>query len=103
MVFFDNPEVEPPHPFEYDAVYRLIGAQGREQAGRNAGLRSTTPTRRAAGPPNDGQRMRNYTERYELRRCRKHPAMAHEARNGNWTRRYATDGQQPPAPHEPAG
>src|SRR6476620_7990407 len=35
-IFFNNAGVSPENKFEYDAIYRLIHATGREHAGQNA-------------------------------------------------------------------
>ena len=67
--------MEPVCDYTYDAIYRLIEANGREHIGQTASrLRSadgTGATIDFAGladliaHPNDLQAMRNYTEQYE--------------------------------------
>jgi RHS repeat-associated protein len=89
-IFFNNAVVSPNTRYEYDALYRLMRAEGREHAGQ---LADTQPDHQDVPVmplphPNDGQAMRNYTERYEYDGVGNILAMIHAATNGNWTRRY---------------
>ena len=71
-LFFANQQVDPVGLYTYDAVYRLIEAQGRESIGQSAlqlGLPQTTyrdyPYAGLGSQPFDPKAVRNYTERYE--------------------------------------
>lgn len=90
-IFFDNTVVSPNTEYEYDPLYRLIQADGREHAGQGAnGQRDHTDIPRMPLPhPNNGQAMRNYTERYDYDEVGNIEKMIHQATNGNWTRHYA--------------
>ncbi|AGP39429.1 RHS repeat domain-containing protein [Sorangium cellulosum] len=90
-VFFNNDVVSPSAQYEYDAVYRLIEATGREHAG---GL-SDAPRDQNDLPiqslphPNDTQALRNYTEQYVYDAVGNLLRMVHQAGTGSWTRWYA--------------
>ena len=90
-IFFNNAVVSPNTQYEYDALYRLNRANGREHAGQGAcAQRDHTDIPRMPLPhPNDGQAMRNYVERYEYDDVGNILKMIHQATNGNWTRHYA--------------
>jgi YD repeat-containing protein len=94
-VFFDNEVVSPSNQYEYDAIYRLIRAEGREHAGQNADTqRNHTDLPRVSLPhANDANALRPYTEEYEYDAVGNILTMLHRATNGNWTRHYeyATD------------
>jgi RHS repeat-associated protein len=74
-VYFRNQRVEPSNDYVYDALYRLIQAQGREHLGQGGapiahshddGGRTGLLSADAAGrfSPNDGSAMGTYVERY---------------------------------------
>jgi RHS repeat-associated protein len=89
-IFFNNAVVSPNTRYEYDALYRLMRAEGREHAGQLADTQrdhQDVPVM-PLPHPNNGQAMRNYTERYEYDGVGNILAMIHAATNGNWTRRY---------------
>ncbi|NES18675.1 MAG: toxin [Symploca sp. SIO3E6] len=89
-VFFNNAVVSPNTRYEYDAIYRLLRAEGREHAGQQGNSQpdhEDVPVM-PLPHPNDVQAMRNYTERYEYDGVGNILAMIHGATNGNWTRRY---------------
>ena len=90
-IFFNNAVVSPSTRYEYDALYRLTRAEGREQAGQNADVQRnhTDLPRRNVPHGNDAQAMRLYTERYEYDAVGNILRMIHQARDANWTRRYA--------------
>jgi RHS repeat-associated protein len=110
-IYFSNSVVSPTCRYEYDALYRLIRAEGREHIGQGAqpqvdyddSLRMNRPL------PNDGQAMRRYVERYEYDPVGNILEMIHEANSsGSWTRRYAYDPnsnhlQSTSAPGDPDG
>ena len=92
-IYFNNQVVTAGNDYTYDAIYRLINAQGREHIGQTAnpqpeydwndGLRVNLPH------PNDGKAMRRYAERYEYDAVGNFLKMIHQAVNGSWTRRYS--------------
>lgn len=92
-IFFNNQVVSPNSGYTYDALYRLVGASGREHIGQ-----ATTATvdwddsaRMGFSVPlaNDTQAMRNYTEAYEYDPVGNLLALSHTASGGNWTRTYS--------------
>lgn len=99
-VFFDNSVVEPHTRYEYDALYRLIFAEGREHAGQ-AGLNHPVHrpewkpqydfndiTRRQLAHPQDGSAMRNYSEQYFYDQTGNLLRMHHHAGENRWSRLY---------------
>jgi RHS repeat-associated protein len=99
-VYFDGQVVSPSTEYQYDALYRLIEAKGREHIGQttsqppetNPGLKphydSNDWTRRNLPHPNQAEAMRNYTEAYEYDAVGNILAMIHRATGSDWTRRY---------------
>ncbi|MGC1121820.1 MAG: SpvB/TcaC N-terminal domain-containing protein [Candidatus Methanofastidiosia archaeon] len=89
-VFFDNAMVSPDAQYKYDALYRLIQADGREHAGQTSGMQRdhTDFPRMVLHHPNNGQAMRRYTEKYEYDEVGNISLMVHQAIDGNWTRQY---------------
>jgi RHS repeat-associated protein len=89
-VFFNNQVVNPSGKYEYDALYRLVKAEGREHADQNG---NNQPNHRdiprmPLPHANDTQALRRYTEQYEYDTVGNILKMIHQAVNGNWTRRY---------------
>ena len=85
-VYFGGAVVTATQRYEYDALYRLTNAEGREHAGQNA----TQPTEFGASPslhPQDGTAMRTYAEQYVYDVVGNILQMQHTAASGNWTRR----------------
>ena len=94
-VFFRNQRVEPRSQYEYDALYRLIEATGRENyrsngAPKGYGQVEDMPTHNFGSADNA---LRNYTQRYEYDPAGNFITMQHFADGGSWTRHYTT------APH----
>ncbi|WHZ29750.1 MAG: insecticidal toxin complex protein [Nitrospira sp.] len=89
-VYFKNSVVTPDNDYEYDAIYRLITATGREHIGQVSQPETTWDDefRVKLQHPQNGQAMRRYTERYEYDPVGNFHRMIHQAANGNWTRRY---------------
>ncbi|HEX8186237.1 MAG TPA: RHS repeat-associated core domain-containing protein, partial [Blastocatellia bacterium] len=89
-VYFNNQVVTPDNDYTYDAVYRLIAAQGREHIGQAAEPQTTWDDKfQVRLPhPNNGQAMRRYAERYEYDEAGNFLQLAHQATNGNWARSY---------------
>jgi RHS repeat-associated protein len=89
-VFFNNQVVNPSGKYEYDALYQLVKAEGREHAGQKG---NNQPDHRdiprmPLPHANDAQALRRYTEQYEYDAVGDILKMIHQALNGNWTRRY---------------
>lgn len=94
---YNNQAVQPVSDYNYDAVYRLVRAQGREHIGQTAfdfaplednydyrdypfiGLRPSA---------NDPKAMRTYTEEYYYDEVGNIHRMRHTAAGGDWTRFY---------------
>src|SRR5262249_41365785 len=94
-IYFNNQVVTPDNDYTYDAIYRLISAQGREHIGQTSFDFSPSDGNYRDYPfvghqvhSNDGQAMRRYEERYEYDQGGNVLRMVHEAANGNWTRTY---------------
>ncbi|MDC3986510.1 RHS repeat domain-containing protein, partial [Polyangium jinanense] len=89
---FNNGPVEPVWKYEYDALYRLSEATGREHAGQNVDIQQDDggfPLLNVPHP-NDPLALRNYTERYQYDAVGNIEKMIHEVvgLSGSWTRRY---------------
>ena len=91
----NNDVVKPQRMFEYDLLYRLKSATGREHAGQNADVQQDENGFPIVVPPNsnDAQAMRSYVEEYVYDKVGNITQMKHTAGTGSWTRRYevATD------------
>ena len=94
-IYFDNQVVTASAEYEYDAIYRLINATGREHLGQTGG-QVNAPRQPDHDDsfwtnlphPGDGQAMGNYTERYEYDEVGNILKMIHAAVSGSWTRNY---------------
>jgi RHS repeat-associated protein len=98
VVFNDGERVEPVSRYTYDALYRLIEAEGREHAGQTS-YQPTAPRDNDRDYPfqnlpnaNDMQALRNYTERYDYDEVGNILAMIHSVQNGGWNRAYDYEG-----------
>ena len=96
-VFFQNDVVSPSTQYTYDALYRLILAEGREHVGQNPNAQPDHSEIPCMDLPhaNDLQAMRRYRETYEYDRVGNILAMIHRAMVNSqvneppvWTRRY---------------
>ena len=63
-VFHSNTCVTPSADYKYDAVYRLIGATGREHKDQGLQPNWDDNPRFVSGIPNDGKALQNYVETY---------------------------------------
>jgi len=90
-IYFKNQVVTPSNDYVYDAIYRLINAEGREHITQVSRPQTTWDDQfRVHLPhPNDGQAMRRYIERYEYDSVGNFLQLIHQAKNGNWTRSFA--------------
>lgn len=66
-VYFGNLEIRPHCSYEYDTLYRLTQAEGREHAAQNNVQRDGRDFESVIGIPfpNSPEALQNYTERYE--------------------------------------
>ena len=80
--------------YNYDALYRLIEAQGREHIGQNefqalaANLNLRDRPFVGAALTNDLQALRNYTQRYRYDKVGNFQSFGHHTANHGWTRNY---------------
>lgn len=89
--YFRNSVVYPENKYEYDAVYQLKRASGREHAGLGGNAQRTyldLPFIAQLPHLNDPLAVRDYTEYYFYDDCGNIKTMQHVARDANWTRRY---------------
>lgn len=98
--FFSNNVVKPESKFEYDAIYQLQKASGRELAG----LGNSDSQRNNSDVPfinplphvNDVNAVRTYTEQYEYDDLGNITLMKHNAANANWVQRYKYEYEDDP-------
>ncbi len=96
-IFFNNQVVGAHGEYQYDAIYRLIGAQGREHIGQVAAPQPTHHDlpRMNQPHPNDGGAIRRYVEQFEYDEAGNIQSMVHSlgtlTNPGQviWKRRYA--------------
>ncbi|GAX61566.1 insecticidal toxin complex protein [Candidatus Scalindua japonica] len=92
-IYFNNQVVTPSTDYEYDAIYRLILAEGREHGGQGADLQrdqNDFPIQ-ALSHTNDLKALRLYKETYAYDEAGNFIQMAHQtigSATGNWTRHY---------------
>ncbi|MCG8475664.1 MAG: hypothetical protein MI784_09335 [Cytophagales bacterium] len=89
--FFSNAVVKAERFYEYDAVYQLIKATGREHAGLAGNAQRNHSDLPFASPlphANDTHAMASYTESYQYDDCGNILQMKHQTSGGNWTRKY---------------
>jgi RHS repeat-associated protein len=93
-IYFNNAAVDPGNEYTYDAVYRLIYAQGREHAGQNKASDQfdTDKTQDGSGArlvlPGDMNAMQRYEQRYQYDPAGNMLSMIHNAGNGVFTNRW---------------
>ncbi len=100
-IFFNNDVVSPSSKYEYDALYRLIRAEGREHLGQTGGkLNSPKPTSDTDIPrvnlphPGNGQAMGRYQQQYVYDEVGNILEMIHHGTNPEhpgWRRCYQYD------------
>jgi len=96
-IFFRNHVVSPSNEYIYDAIYRLISADGREHAGRPGHSQTTLDdSARMHRPiPSDGHALHRYREQYEYDGVGNILKLLHSASDGNWSRVYSYDESHP--------
>ncbi len=92
-VFFRNQRVEPRSRYGYDALYRLIEAEGREQYSNSGAPPQKLPHAPEVtfpiDSPTDPNALRNYTQHYVYDAVGNILRMEHRAGDsGSWTRHY---------------
>ena len=93
-IFFNGSVVSPSQKFEYDALYRLVKATGREHASVNADGEPEADGYNAAQiSPQDGSAMRNYAREWRYDSVGNILSIIHQANGNAWTRTnaYAAD------------
>jgi RHS repeat-associated protein len=92
--YFNGIVTSPGGSYEYDALYRLTRALGREQIGQNAPPSEWDAERTGQILPGDAQAMQPYDQRYEYDLVGNIVTMIHNASSGGqfvnrWTRVYS--------------
>ena len=93
-IFFNGSVVSPSQKFEYDALYRLVKATGREHVSVNADSEPEADGYNAAQiSPQDGTAMRNYAREWRYDSVGNLLSIIHQANGNAWTRTnsYAAD------------
>jgi RHS repeat-associated protein len=92
-VFFNNAVVTATALYQYDALYRVVQASGREHAAQAAAPEYDWNDAPRVGlpQPGDGTAMRAYTEQFQYDMVGNIQSLVHQATNGSWTRLYAYD------------
>lgn len=89
-IYFANQVVGAASSYSYDALYRLITAEGREHVGQLSQAQNSWDDafRTRLPHPGDGQAMRRYVEHYDYDALGNILTTVHRAAQGNWTRTY---------------
>lgn len=90
-VYFDNTEVQPHCLYEYDGLYRLIKAEGREHAAQNNVQRDYRKFEPIIGIPfpNSPEALQRYVEKYEYDKVGNILSIAHSGGSVlRWKRCY---------------
>jgi RHS repeat-associated protein len=97
-VYFRNRVVSPSNEYVYDAMYRLISAEGREHAGKPGEPQTThDDVPRMNYPlPSDGQALHRYRELYDYDGVGNILQLLHQSPHGNWAREYRYDDSDQP-------
>ncbi|TRX47105.1 hypothetical protein FNH22_30570, partial [Fulvivirga sp. M361] len=86
-IYFNNAQVNPKGKYSYDALYRLLSAEGREFASNNSaplqGDLAINPL-----PDTNAAALRIYAQSYEYDELGNILKMIHSATGGSWTRHY---------------
>jgi RHS repeat-associated protein len=92
-VYFKNQVVSASSEYVYDAVYRLITADGREHAAKHDEPQTTDDDlpRMNHPLPSDAHALHSYREQYEYDAVGSILELLHSNREGNWVRHYRYD------------
>ena len=94
-VYFNNAVVSASGVYQYDALYRLVSATGREQIGLNQAPDALDQLRTHLPHKADGEKLQNYLEQFEYDGVGNLNTMAHTAGRGifvnRWTRRFTPE------------
>jgi len=89
-IYFNNQVVSPTALYEYDALYRLTKATGREHVNNGAGTEPEAEDFNPAQPlKDDGAALRNYTRQWSYDQIGNILSLIHTANGGSWNRSYA--------------
>jgi RHS repeat-associated protein len=90
IIYFNGTVVNPNADYTYDAIYRLIEAEGREHIGQASQPHTTWQDKYRINfaHPNDGQKIRKYVESYKYDSVGNISSFKHKANNGYWIRNY---------------
>jgi hypothetical protein len=92
-VFFRSQIIEPKSRYEYDALYRLTYATGREsRALTGVPTNEETPPIQVNFPIDDPNALRTYEQFYTYDEVGNFARMRHVADGGSWTRSYSPAG-----------
>ncbi len=94
LVYFDADVAEPRCLYEYDCLYRLTWARGRETAQGGAAAGREAEPAYGRGFPVTDQTLRTYTQRYAYDAVGNFVSLQHAVAgddSSGWTRRYDTD------------
>lgn len=105
--FFNNAVVKAESTYEYDALYQLVRARGREHAGTiNNAIRThrDSPTVSSLPHVNDEQAMRRYTREYEYDilgniKALKHRFKHQSGAGSGWTQKFRYDHEDDESRH----
>ena len=88
-IFENNQQIDPRRRFTYDALARLISAEGREHPGQQQSMIGPDkPPAQGLPHPNDRSALRRYTETYEYDTVGNIRRMTHSGAEGSWSRTY---------------
>ncbi len=90
-VFFNNTVVTPDNGYTYDALYRLIKAEGREHTASNIPGSWSDEQRMRLPHKADATAVQRYTERYTYDAVGNILEVKHIANTGGWTRALTID------------
>ncbi len=97
--YFKNAVVKPENKYEYDAIYQLIKATGREHAGLGGNSQrdnNDLPFIAQIPHVNDLNAVRQYTELYQYDDLGNIQQLRHIASGANWTQHYHYEYQDDP-------
>jgi RHS repeat-associated protein len=97
--YYDNAVVKPESKYEYDALYRLVRATGREHVGVGGTVQRTSQDVPVNPLPqlNDPTAVRTYAEVYDYDDLGNLLSLRHVVNGGGWTQRYRYVYQDDPA------